>query len=105
MEFLGCDVPVEEFVATRKAVRAQLVCASFTPPLGPPDVRRCVDLIAELSDPHDPFALAVGGSGARGVELPARAHPFRGLFQADSLAGLSIWLDGQNFDASEADNE
>ena len=97
VEFLGGDVPIEEFVASQKASGADLVCISFTPPLGPPDVRRCVELVAGLSDPADPFALAVGGSGARGVELPVRHHPFRGLFQADTLAGLSDWLEAQDF--------
>lgn len=101
VEFLGPDVPIEEFVASREASGAQLVCVSFTPPMGPPDVRRCVDLLAGLSDPGEPFALAVGGSGTRGVELPARAHPFRGLFQADSLVALSGWLDAQDLSASE----
>lgn len=94
VEYLGGDVPVEEFVATRNDHSAELICVSFTPPMGPPDVRRCVELISDLADPDDRFALAVGGSGSRGVELPYRQTALGSLFQADSLVALDRWLDG-----------
>ncbi|NNM33066.1 MAG: hypothetical protein HKO53_08365, partial [Gemmatimonadetes bacterium] len=63
------------------------------------------DLMAGLSEAGDPFALAVGGSGSQGVELPAATRPFRDLFQADTLVGLSAWLDRQGPTAAETCDE
>lgn len=92
VEYLGGDVPVEEFIATQKARNAALVCVSFTPPLGVPDVRRCVDLLAGLMDPSRPFALAVGGGGTRGASLPDGTTPFTDLFHGESLVALEEWV-------------
>jgi hypothetical protein len=92
VEYLGGDVPVEEFVATQKSRSATLVCVSFTPPLGVPDVRRCLDLLAGLMDPGHPFALAVGGRGSRGAAPANGATPFTDRFQGESLVDLETWV-------------
>ena len=100
VEYLSADVPIEEFVATQKTVGADLVCVSFTPPLGPPDVRRCVQVISGLMDRSGPFALAVGGAGSAGADLPDDATPFTALFQGESLVELDGWVDRLNAGAS-----
>ncbi len=91
-EHLGSGVPISEIVATQRFVNASLVCVSFVPPRGAADVHRFAQVAAHLSDPARPWALLVGGAGARGATLPPPGGPFTHTAALASLADLAHWL-------------
>ena len=93
VEHLGSGVPIAEIVAAQRAVRASLVCVSLTPPKGPADAHRFVEVAGALADPRRPFSLVIGGSAVRGVGLEPRCGPFTRVAVIDSLAGLHRWMD------------
>lgn len=94
VEHLGTGLPIAEIVATQRTLGASLVCVSFTPPRGPADVHRLVEVAGSLSDPRRPCSLLIGGGAAQGARLPACEHGFSDLRIMESLAELSDWLEG-----------
>ena len=94
VEHLGSGVPIPEIMATQRALRATLVCVSFTPPATAGDVRRFVHVAEELADPRRPFSLVLGGGAARGVGVASRGQALERLAVLDDLAGLDDWLAG-----------
>ena len=102
VEHLGTGLPVAEIIAAQQAAAASLVCVSFTPPRGPADVRRFVDVAGRLANPCQPFALVLGGGGARGADLSGCDWPFGSPAVLNTLAGLDQWLDGNPGPASHA---
>lgn len=93
VEHLGTGLPVAEIVATQQVAGASLVCVSFTPPRGPSDVRRFVDVAGRLADRWRPYSLALGGGGAQGVDLCGCEWPFGTPAVLDSLSAFGRWLD------------
>ena len=93
VEHLGTGLPVAEIVSAQRALGASLVCVSFTPPRGPPDVRRLVDVAGRLADPGRPYALALGGGGVRDVDLCGCAWPFSPPAVLTTLRDFARWLD------------
>ena len=94
VEHLGTGLPVAEIVATQQATEASLVCVSFTPPRGPADVRRFVDVAGRLADSCQPYSLVLGGDGAHGVDLCGCYWPFGSPEVPSTLADFGQWLDG-----------
>ena len=92
VEHLGTGLPIAEIVATQRTLGASLMCVSFTPPRGPADVRRLVEVAGNLSDPCRPCSLVIGGGAAQGTRLADDEHPFSDLRILGSLAELSAWL-------------
>ena len=93
VEHLGTGLPVAEIVATQQAVAASLVCVSFTPPRGPADVRRFVDVAGKLADRCQPYSLVLGGGGTRGVDPGGCEWPFEDPAVLATLAEFGEWLD------------
>lgn len=93
VEHLGTGLPVAEIVATQQATEASLVCVSFTPPRGPADVRRFVDVAGRLADRCAPYSLVLGGGGAAGVDLCGCEWPFEDPAVLATLSGFGQWLD------------
>ncbi|MGI9629184.1 MAG: MerR family transcriptional regulator [Longimicrobiales bacterium] len=92
VEYLGPDVPIEEFLITQRRVGASLVCVSFTPPLGAPEVHRFVRVLGDLAEPDKPFAVAVGGQGAADAVLASDPAPFSAIARITSLTSLDRWV-------------
>ena len=93
VEYLGSGLPIPEIVAAQRTVGAALVCVSVTPPSGPNDVRRFIEVARELADPRRPFALAVGGGGSRGARSALRAWPLGRSGQFATLSAFERWVD------------
>lgn len=93
VEYLGSRIPIPEIVATQRDLGAALVCVSVTPPSGPADVRRFIEVAGELADPRRPFALAVGGSGSRRTGSAVRAWPLGRSGRFASLSAFQRWMD------------
>ncbi len=93
VEYLAGGLPTSEIVATQRALGATLVCVSVTPPSGPTDVRRFIEVARELADPERPFALAVGGSGSRGAGSAVRAWPLGRSGRFASVSAFERWMD------------
>lgn len=92
VEYLGSALPIPEVVATQRALEAPLVCVSVTPPSGPNDVRRFIEVARELADPRRPFALAVGGGGSGGSGSAVRSWPLGRSGRFASLSAFENWL-------------
>lgn len=92
VEHLGAGVPIPEIAATQRALGASLVCVSFTPPAVAADILRFVEAAEGLADPARPFALVLGGSAARGVDLSDRGGAFTDLVVLENLAAFRDWL-------------
>ena len=93
VEYLGNNLPGPEIVATQRAVGARLVCVSVTPPSGPGEVRRFIEVARGLADPGCACALAVGGSGSGGAGSAVRAWPLGRSGRFGSLGAFQGWLD------------
>lgn len=93
VEYLGSGLPAVEIVAAQRDLGAELVCISVTPPHGPTDARRFVEVARRLADSHHPFALAVGGGGSRGAEADVRAWPLGPSGRFGSLVAFQSWMD------------
>jgi excisionase family DNA binding protein len=59
--YLGANVPFEEIAGIQELERAQMVCLSFSLPLGASDVRRCLKVLNALRQPLSPYQLTMGG--------------------------------------------
>jgi len=86
--YLGADVPVEDFAAMQKARGATLVGVSFAPPSSGADMKRCIRILTEFYDPGHPYALALGGRMADGVDFSDLAPPFTEVGAFDSVAAF-----------------
>ena len=93
VEHLGSGLPVPEIASAQQAADASLVCVSFTPPRGPADVRRLVDVAGRLADPRRPYSLVLGGRGTRDADLRGCAWPFAAPSVMATLGEFARWLD------------
>ena len=94
VEQLGTGVPVTELLATQRALRASLVCVSFSLPRGAAEIRRFLEVAEGLADPCRPFALLVGGSAAQGVHArPRDGRSFTHFAMPPNLVALHDWME------------
>lgn len=91
VEYLGPDVPLEEFGRVQRTRGAALVAVSFAPPMSSPDVSRLVRRLAADYDPATPYALAVGGAGAAQSRLRSDRLPFRDVRVFARLGSFERW--------------
>lgn len=95
VNYLGANVPGEEFAAQQQRWGADLVCVSFTPPRGPDDAVRLVRSLAQGYDPARPYHLALGGVAIEGKVVDPPYRPFGSFAVMGSLVELVAWLDGR----------
>ena len=100
VNYLGANVPGEEFAAQQQRWGADLVCVSFTPPRGPADAVRLVRSLAQGYDPARPYHLALGGGALDGKVVDPPYRPFRSFAVLGSLVELAAWLDGRRDSAA-----
>lgn len=94
VEYLGADVPLEEFILAQQAHRAHLVCVSFAQHMGPADAVRCLRVLNALQDSTNPFELALGGAGTRGMDDLEAAEGMHDAFVFADLVSFERWLSG-----------
>jgi excisionase family DNA binding protein len=94
--YLGPNVPLEDFAAIQRAQSASLVCISFSPQSGFPDLQRALTVLGEFYRPMKPYALALGGDSSEisGADLPQA--PFEALSFFRTAAEFQGWLDADS---------
>jgi excisionase family DNA binding protein len=91
--YLGPNVPLEEFAATQRAQSASLVCMSFSPHSGIPDLQRALTVLGEFYRPMNPYALALGGDSSEISAADLPKAPFEALSFFRSAGEFQDWLE------------
>jgi methylmalonyl-CoA mutase cobalamin-binding subunit len=92
--YLGANVPLEEFATIQVGQAASLVAVSLSPKNALPDLQRVIRTLGEFYRPHNPYALALGGTLPEVSRDQLPDGPFRSFSLSHSAQEFASWLEG-----------